>query len=86
MGATTDPRSATESSADFFEITTVDGVKFRKGELAPHGTLTDLIGADIPVLVEGYEESGDWIEVLLADGYSVHLPEARIARLVTCAA
>ncbi|MFF1650158.1 hypothetical protein [Streptomyces sp. NPDC058240] len=85
MTTQTETTETTETTPQevLFELVTVDGATYRKGENAPAGTVTDLIGTDIPVRVESYEGAGDWIDVQLADGYSVSVPEVRIARLVT---
>lgn len=67
----------------YFEIVTLDGVIYRKDRLAPYGTITTETGAAIDVVVKSYEETGDWIDIGLSKGYTLRLPESRIARVIT---
>ncbi len=66
----------------FVELVTVDGTRYRRGLRAPHGTLRTTYEVNVPVVVEGCEEVGDWVEVKLSGGYIVDIPETRVARIV----
>ncbi|MEU8741878.1 hypothetical protein [Streptomyces halstedii] len=81
----TENEQVTETKAQeiFFEITTLDGARYRKGHLAPEGIITTETGENLPVVVEGYELEGDWVEIHLSDGYAVAFPESRVDRAVT---
>ncbi|MFJ6729408.1 hypothetical protein ACIQPQ_31350 [Streptomyces sp. NPDC091281] len=69
-------------STDFFEIVTTDGQVLSKGSKVPHGLVGG--GKWAPALdVESFTPSGDWVDVHLSDGWTVSLPEAQIARIVT---
>lgn len=67
---------------EFVELVTVAGVRYRNGQPAPTGTITTPTGADIPVAVEGWGVTGDWITIGLSGGYEISIPEARIERVV----
>ncbi|MDX3183525.1 hypothetical protein OG337_28900 [[Kitasatospora] papulosa] len=67
----------------FFEITTLDGAIYRKGQPTPAGTITTDTGENVRVTVESYEMSFDWVEIKLSDGYEVGFPESQIHRTVT---
>ncbi|MEU9849232.1 hypothetical protein [Streptomyces sp. NPDC047985] len=77
------PTTETKPQEVFFEITTLDGARYRKGQLAPSGTVTTETGENIPVVVQGYELDGDWVEIQLSDGYAVAFTERRVDRAVT---
>ena len=79
---TTTGQTTTPEEVDF-EIVTLDGAVYRKGQPTPPGTITTTIGANIQTIVQSYAEVGDWIDIQLTKGYAVRLPEARIARFVT---
>ncbi|MEU6016991.1 hypothetical protein ABZ826_23950 [Streptomyces sp. NPDC047515] len=84
MTTQTETTQTTTAQEVSFEIVTIDGAIYRKGEKAPVGTVTTAsFGANISVCVESYAEVGDWIEIQLSDGYAVAFPESRIARVVT---
>lgn len=68
------------NASDYFEIATESGL-LRKGEKVP-GTFDIPSEAGTPV-VESLKETGDWIDIQLSGGFTISLPESRIAYIVT---
>ncbi|MEE1735465.1 hypothetical protein AB0E82_31985 [Streptomyces anulatus] len=69
-------------SSQITELLLTDGTTYRRGEHAPHRTISTARQADIPVIVRSIEDAGSRIEVQLSQGYRLAFPAARIARLV----
>lgn len=67
---------------ELVELVTLTGVRYRKGQPAPTGTVTSLGGDDVPVTVEDWGEIGDWITLSLSGGYEIGIPEAQIERIL----
>jgi hypothetical protein len=76
-------QTETKPEAVLFELVTLSGARYRKGALAPEGTVTDDAGTNIPVTVEDFEEVGDWIEVHFSSDYIVGIPQSSIERAVS---
>ncbi|WP_409469088.1 hypothetical protein [Streptomyces sp. HC307] len=70
------------STTEYFQIATDRGL-FRKGETAPHGTVTTSMGADMMPVVESYKEDGDWVDIKLSGGYTLSLHQTRINYILT---
>ncbi|MEV7659472.1 hypothetical protein AB0O39_35570 [Streptomyces anulatus] len=69
-------------SSQITELQLTDGTTYRRGEHAPHRTISTARQADIPVIVHSIEDAGSRIEVHLSKGYHLQFPAARLARLV----
>ncbi|MDW4901352.1 MULTISPECIES: hypothetical protein [Streptomyces] len=69
-------------SSQITELLLTDGTTYRRGEHAPHRTISTTRQTDIPVIVRSIKDAGSRIEVHLNKGYTLAFPAARIARLV----